>query len=100
MLRQGAGTPIPTSRMVGKRVKWLRKLRDLSQTELGRLVGLDQSVISRIEKGDRDVSFGEAKRLARALNCSLDDLDDTDGPLTITISPGPAKPPEPEDVVA
>ena len=43
--------------MVGRRVKWLRKLREISQDELGRLVGLGQTAISRIEMGLRDLSF-------------------------------------------
>ena len=80
--------------MVGRRVKWLRKLREISQDELGRLVGLGQTAISRIEMGLRDLSFDEAKRMARALGCSLDDLDGSDGPITITITPGPRKPPD------
>ena len=65
--------------MVGRRVKWLRKLREISQDELGRLVGLGQTAISRIEMGLRDLSFDEAKRMARALGCSLDDRDGSDG---------------------
>jgi len=32
--------------------------------------------------------------MARALGCSLDDLDGSDGPITITITPGPTKPPD------
>ena len=80
--------------MVGRRVKWLRKLREISQDELGRLVGLGQTAISRIEMGLRDLSFDEAKRMARALGCSLDDLDGSDGPIIITITPGPTKPPD------
>ena len=92
--RHGAGAANTNTRMVGRRVKWLRKLREISQDELGRLVGLGQTAISRIEMGLRDLSFDEAKRMARALGCSLDDLDGSDGPITITITPGPTKPPD------
>ena len=80
--------------MVGKRVRWFRVLRELSQTDLGRLVGMNQTLISKIEKNKRKLEFGEAGRLARALGCSLDDLDGSDGPIIITITPGPTKPPD------
>lgn len=50
------------------RVRELRKMRGLTQTELATLVGTSQSHIANIEKGLRDVDINLAIRIARALS--------------------------------
>jgi transcriptional regulator with XRE-family HTH domain len=47
---------------------------NLSQAELGRRVGLDQSGISRLERGLRPVTVAMLKLLAAALGVSPVDL--------------------------
>jgi transcriptional regulator with XRE-family HTH domain len=42
----------------------------ISQSELGRQVGLDQSGISRLERGERQVTVEMLKALATALGVS------------------------------
>ena len=74
----------------GERVELLRKLRGLSQTSLGRAVGLSQSSISLLESGDRRLLVEEAERLARVLQCSLYDLVGSSTSITITFHPGPS----------
>lgn len=49
------------------RVRELRKIRGLTQTELATLVGTSQSHIANIEKGLRDIDINLLIRLARAL---------------------------------
>lgn len=49
------------------RVRELRKMRGLTQTELATLVGTSQSHIANIEKGLRDIDINLLIRLARAL---------------------------------
>lgn len=49
------------------RVRELRKMRGLTQTELATLVGTSQSHIANIEKGLRDIDINLLIRLTRAL---------------------------------
>lgn len=45
-----------------------RQLAKLSQARLGMLVGADQSVISKLENGGMEMTWGWAARLGQALN--------------------------------
>ncbi len=55
-------------------LKEFREEKGLSQTELGNRVGLKQSTISQYEKGSRRPNLSMAKKLADALEISLDDF--------------------------
>lgn len=57
----------------GHNVRRLRLQRGLSQVELAKQVGVWQTYISRIERGDTP-SIEVAQRLARALGVTIDDL--------------------------
>jgi len=59
---------------LAERVRRARMQRDLNQTQLARAAGVSQSTVSRIEKGDREVTLVEADALARALELPLDTL--------------------------
>lgn len=63
---------------INERLKELRELRRLSMAELARLVGVDRKTIWYIEHGERGVGLDIAKRLARALGVSLDELAEMD----------------------
>ena len=54
---------------VGESVRILRKLQELSQTELARLTGIPQATISAIENDRVKLGVERAKVLARALKC-------------------------------
>ncbi len=56
------------------RLKKLRKERGLTQVQMQMLTGIDQSDYSKIEKGKRYYSFEQCKRIASALNTSMDYL--------------------------
>ena len=56
------------------RIREFRKKRGLRQTDLARLVGIFQSELSEIERGIRKPSVYLAKKIAKALGASLDDL--------------------------
>ena len=56
------------------RIREFRKKRGLRQTDLARLVGIFQSELSEIERGIRKPSVYLAKKVAKALGVSLDDL--------------------------
>ena len=56
------------------RMKELRKSRGFSQVKMQMLTGIDQSDYSKIETGKRNLSFEQCKRIAIALNPSMDYL--------------------------
>jgi len=56
------------------RIREFRKKKGLRQTDLARLVGIFQSELSEIERGVRKPSVYLAKKIAKALGVSLDDL--------------------------
>ena len=60
------------------RLREIRKSRKLSQVALAKLVDTDQGYVSDLESGKRTPSLAFLIRLARALECSLDDLVDMD----------------------
>ena len=55
-------------------LKEFREKKGLSQTELAKRVGLKQTIISQYENGSRRPNLSIAKRLADALEISLDDF--------------------------
>lgn len=56
------------------RLKELRKERGLTQIQMQMLTGIDQSDYSKIENGRRYYTFEQCKRIAVALNTSMDYL--------------------------
>ena len=54
------------------RLKDLRKAKGLSQLQMQMLTGIDQSDYSKIERGKRNLSFGQCRRIALALDTSMD----------------------------
>ena len=63
---------------ISRRIKELRELRGLNQAQLGKLVQRSKSVISRIEDGSTGLDLEMARKIARALDCSLAELLDID----------------------
>lgn len=56
------------------RLKNLRVKRGYTQTKMQMLTGIDQSDYSKIEKGIRFLTFEQCKRIAIALETSMDYL--------------------------
>ena len=56
------------------RLKDLRKERGYTQVKMQMLTGIDQSDYSKIESGKRYYTFEQCKRIALALNTSMDYL--------------------------
>ena len=55
-------------------IREARQGKGLSQTALAKATGLDQSAISRIERGQRTVTVEQLVLIARALDVSADEL--------------------------
>lgn len=56
------------------RLKELRKARGFTQVKMQILTGIDQSDYSKIESGKRYYTFEQCKRIALALDTSMDYL--------------------------
>lgn len=56
------------------RIVDLREKRDINQTELAKMIGLDKSKMSKIENGTRKVSPDELDKIADVFNVSTDYL--------------------------
>ena len=56
------------------RLKDLRKEKNLTQIQMQFLTGIDQSDYSKIESGRRYYTFEQCKRIALALDTSMDYL--------------------------
>ncbi|MGN1161067.1 MAG: helix-turn-helix domain-containing protein [Candidatus Fimenecus sp.] len=59
---------------MGQKIGNLRKQSGMSQTELGNKLGYQQSDISRIEKGNKDLTFAALADIAQLFNVSADYL--------------------------
>ena len=56
------------------RLRELRKSKQLTQVQMQMLTGIDQSDYSKIENGKRYYTFEQCKRIATALDTSMDYL--------------------------
>ena len=61
-------------RVIGKRLRWVRRMRNVSQSDLARRIGTSPSQISVIESNKSGTSLKSAIAIADALYTSLDFL--------------------------
>jgi len=59
---------------LSEKITKLKKLKKLSQADLATATGISKDAISKYERGDANPSVEYAKRIAEALNVSLDYL--------------------------
>lgn len=59
-------------REIGSRVRTLRQVKDLTQTDLAKMLGTTQTAVSEIERGNRGLTVQQLVKLARALRTSPD----------------------------
>ncbi|MCF8335401.1 MAG: helix-turn-helix transcriptional regulator [Bacteroidales bacterium] len=52
-------------------LKQLRKERNLTQEQLGYLIGVKKSEISKIERNTRNMTIGTVMRIFKALNANV-----------------------------
>jgi transcriptional regulator with XRE-family HTH domain len=57
---------------IGARLRALRKARDMTQVELAKALGTQQTAISQVEIGNRGLTVQQVVKLARALRVSTD----------------------------
>jgi transcriptional regulator with XRE-family HTH domain len=56
---------------LGKRIKLVRKAKNLSQEQLALKAEVDRSYMGGIERGERNVSFLTLVKIARCLDCDI-----------------------------
>jgi len=61
-------------KLVGERIRNIRKQRKLSQEELGQLADLHPKYISSVERAEKNVSLESIEKIAHALKLSLEEL--------------------------
>jgi transcriptional regulator with XRE-family HTH domain len=61
-------------RSFGKRLRYLRRSRDITQEQLAELTGRSVNFISLVENGDTSPSFATLERLAKALHVEVAEL--------------------------
>ncbi len=63
-------------RAVGARVRWLRVVRRMSQSYLGRLIGVSFQQVQKYESGSNRISAGRLRRIAEIFDVPLETLFD------------------------
>ena len=61
-------------KQIGARLRALRKARGMTQVELAKVLGTQQTAISQVEIGNRGLTIQQVVKLARALRVSTDDI--------------------------
>ena len=64
------------NRLVGKRIRELRKARGMTQAELAEAAELEVETISRLEGGTRGATVDSVNRIAQALGIGLKEFFD------------------------
>ena len=65
-----------STQLIGARIRAARKIKKLSQTELGIQTNLDQGYISRLENGTAEGTPNQLNHIARTLGISILELID------------------------
>jgi transcriptional regulator with XRE-family HTH domain len=72
-------------KLLGDNIKYYRKQRNIQQSELAKIIGIDQANLSKIENGKTDLVLSSIKKIADGLNISSSQLlaNREDGQTTI-----------------
>ena len=65
-----------TKILLGKRLRSLRRLNDLSQEQLGENANISAKYVGEVERGKANLTIDILERISIALNVSLPDLFD------------------------
>lgn len=67
---------------LGERIKYLREQRNWSQQRLGEEANISQTYVSDLEANRKKPGYTVIKKLAKAFDIGLDELDNVDLPQT------------------
>ncbi|MGB0839609.1 MAG: helix-turn-helix domain-containing protein [Chitinophagales bacterium] len=69
--------------LIGLTLKKLRKKRNLTQAELGQLIGVQKAQISKLEKGSQNVTIATVLKVFNALDAKIKfQVELVDKPMT------------------
>ena len=77
----------PQVAAIGSRLRRLRKERHLSQTELARQIGIQQSDLSRMEKGEYRVSLENLFKILGVLELDITQFFEAESSRTVARQP-------------
>ena len=80
------GTPIRTTGTLGPLLKRMRKAQNLSQADLGRLIGLSQERISMIESAPEKVTMDKLLTVMMALGAHFSVCESSSSKKTLPTS--------------
>lgn len=63
--------------IIGKKIKFLREKKDMTQQELGELIGADRQYINKVEKGKKNITLDYLDKITKALNVTQDEFINT-----------------------
>jgi len=66
--------------LIGRKVKTLREKAGLNQTQIAQFLGIDQTTISKCEKGERQFQMDHLERLGNLFGLPLADLVNEEAP--------------------
>ena len=61
---------------VGEKIKSIRKIKKISQQELGNMLGVSQAMIAQYENGKRIPKIETLIKIAEALDCEVSDINE------------------------
>lgn len=64
--------------IIGKNIKMLREGMGVNQLTIARFLNVDQSLISKIEKGERNASVDMLEKLSCLFGVTIDDIESND----------------------
>lgn len=64
-------TKLETTMIIGKKIRYYRTLRSLTQDELAERIGSTGSYIGRIERGEQNVKLATIEKIATALELNV-----------------------------
>lgn len=59
---------------IGSRIAQIRESKGISRAQLGKITGISEKHVERIELGLYDVKFSLMSKISSALECSMDDF--------------------------
>jgi transcriptional regulator with XRE-family HTH domain len=59
---------------IGKKIKKLRELKNLTQTHLAQELGITQSAYSKMELGESEVTYGKLEKISTVLGMKPEDI--------------------------
>ncbi|MEK3913014.1 helix-turn-helix domain-containing protein [Paenibacillus sp. FSL H7-0331] len=62
------------AKLLGERIRNIRKEMRLSQEQLGELAGLHEKYIGQVERGEKNLSIDSLYKIADGLNLTLEEL--------------------------